>query len=116
MRGRHANTTAITTVTINILSYMHACIDLIPYGTGLETNHVLPLRAVQIAMTLCALQSTFGIYHIFGGQERSGEQERLQFSSVPGRIKVRMMYVGGKLPYLCYWVSVQYVVIWILAL
>ena len=28
-------------------------------------------------------------------RERSGEQERLQFSSVPGRIKVRMMYVGG---------------------
>ena len=36
-------------------------IDLIAYGTGFETNHVLPLRAVQIAMTPCALRSAFGI-------------------------------------------------------
>ena len=90
-------------------------IDLIPYGTGLETNHVLPLRAVQIAMTLYALRLPH-FWRQFFRRERSGEQERLQFSSVPGRIKVRMMYVGGKLPYLCYWVSVRYVVIWILAL
>ena len=49
-------------------------IDLIPYGMGLETNHVLPLRAVQIAMTLCALRSTFGIYHIFGASFPSREK------------------------------------------
>ena len=81
---------------------------------------MLPLRAVQIAMTLYArckarLEFTTYLAPVFR-REKSGEQERLQFSSVPGRIKVRMMYVGGRLPYLCNWVSVRYVVIWILAL
>ena len=50
MAGDHTNCNTST----SLLSYA-AAIYLIPYGTGLETNHVLPLRAVQIAMTLCAL-------------------------------------------------------------
>ena len=40
---------------------------------------MLPLRAVQIAMTLCALRSAFTFLAPVFGRERSGEQERLVF-------------------------------------
>ena len=49
-------------------------IDHIPRGTGLETNHVLPLRAST--MTLSALRRIFGIIHFLApvfSRERSSE-------------------------------------------